>query len=98
MVVCLVLFWFNGALDRRYYVSFIPQQYKIDCKVTVELLDTESDETEKCVSNAQTWNNYVEGLSNPMASMSSATRTGDSNNLAKIEIKTEKSDDDVVSV
>lgn len=32
-----------------------------------------------------------------MASMSSATRTGDSNSLAKIEIKTEKSDDDVVS-
>lgn len=67
--------------------------------MTIELLDTESDETEKCVSNAQTWNNYVECLTNPMASMSSnATRTSDSNSLAKIEIKTEKSDDDVVSV
>ncbi|KAG4067430.1 hypothetical protein HA402_009667 [Bradysia odoriphaga] len=68
--------------------------YKIDCKVTIELLDTESDETEKCVSNAQTWNNYVECLTNPMASMSNATRTSDNSNLAKIEIKTEKSDDD----
>ena len=65
--------------------------------MTIELLDTESDETEKCVSNAQTWNNYVECLTNPMASMSNATRTSDSNNLAKIEIKTEKSDDDAVS-
>lgn len=66
--------------------------------MTIELLDTESDETEKCVSNAQTWNNYVECLTNPMASMSSTSRIGDGNNLAKIEIKTEKSDDDVVSV
>lgn len=66
--------------------------------MTIELLDTESDDTEKCVSNAQTWNNYVECLTNPMTSMSNAVRTGDSNNLAKVEIKTEKSDDDAVSV
>lgn len=67
--------------------------------MTIELLDTESDETEKCVSNAQTWNNYVECLTNPIASMpaTSASRSSDSNNLAKIEIKTEKSDYDAVS-
>lgn len=43
------------------------KQYKIDCRVTIELLDTESDETEKCVTNTQAWSNYVELLSNPAA-------------------------------
>lgn len=35
-------------------------QYKIDCRVTIELLDTESDETEKSVTYAQEWSTYVE--------------------------------------
>uniref|UniRef100_A0A1B0CEV8 Sin3 C-terminal domain-containing protein n=2 Tax=Lutzomyia longipalpis TaxID=7200 RepID=A0A1B0CEV8_LUTLO len=41
--------------------------YKIDCRVTIELLDTESEDTEKCVANTQAWSNYVERLANPAA-------------------------------
>lgn len=40
-------------------------QYKIECRVTIELLDTESDETEKSVSYVQEWSSYVERYSNP---------------------------------
>lgn len=32
----------------------------MDCRVTIELLDTESDDTEKSVSYAQEWSTYVE--------------------------------------
>lgn len=51
---------------------FVSIQYKIDCRVTIELLDTESDDTEKCVANTQAWSNYVERLANPAASATSA--------------------------
>jgi paired amphipathic helix protein Sin3a len=65
-------------------------QYKIDCRITIELLDTESEETANNVTNSQNWSNYVERLANPAASMTS----GNSN----IEIKQEKPDDDIVSI
>lgn len=41
-------------------------QYKIDCRVTIELLDSESEEVEKPAAlKAQKFSKYVERLSNP---------------------------------
>lgn len=91
-------------------------QYKIDCRVTIELLDTESDDTEKCVTNTQAWSNYVDLLTNPAAGPNAGgvggagTTTGVSNRLSaadgtstsstnqeQVEVKIEKSDDELVS-
>lgn len=69
-------------------------QYKIDCRVTIELLDTETDDNDKCVSNTQTWNKYVERLSNPAATSSAANRMSAHDS---VEIKTERPEDDMVS-
>uniref|UniRef100_A0A1L8DXH5 Paired amphipathic helix protein Sin3a n=1 Tax=Nyssomyia neivai TaxID=330878 RepID=A0A1L8DXH5_9DIPT len=82
--------------------------YKIDCRVTIELLDTESEDTEKCVANTQAWSNYVERLANPAAggdgssgTTPSATGNGASapgGSGAGMEIKTEKPDDEMNSL
>ncbi|XP_059614340.1 paired amphipathic helix protein Sin3b isoform X2 [Phlebotomus argentipes] len=83
--------------------------YKIDCRVTIELLDTESDDTEKCVANTQAWSNYVERLANPGAGptgvpgasgsatpgASGAANSGGASGNG-VEIKTEKPDDEMV--
>ncbi|KXJ76129.1 hypothetical protein RP20_CCG010286 [Aedes albopictus] len=73
--------------------------YKIDCKVTIELLDTESDDTAQNFSNAQNYSNYVDRLSNPAAtgtgSESGASITGGATGSGNVEIKTEKPDDDL---
>lgn len=82
------------------------QQYKIDCRVTIELLDTEPDENEKCVSNAQTWSNYVERIVSPGTGANNTTNAvssaavnvnNNANNSEKVEIKEEKIDEVVVS-
>uniref|UniRef100_A0A182W9T0 Paired amphipathic helix protein Sin3a n=1 Tax=Anopheles minimus TaxID=112268 RepID=A0A182W9T0_9DIPT len=41
--------------------------YKIDCRVTIELLDTESDDTATNFANTQAYGSYVNRLSNPAA-------------------------------
>lgn len=41
--------------------------------MTIELLDTETEDTEKSVANAKTWSNYVERLANPTATATSNT-------------------------
>ncbi|XP_021703939.1 paired amphipathic helix protein Sin3a isoform X2 [Aedes aegypti] len=73
--------------------------YKIDCKVTIELLDTESDDTAQNFNNAQNYSNYVDRLSNPAAtgtgSESGASITGVTTGAGNVEIKTEKPDDDL---
>lgn len=84
------------------YHSPIYFQYKIDCKVTIELLDTESDDTAQNFNNAQNYSNYVDRLSNPAAtgtgSESGASITGvTTGGAGNVEIKTEKPDDDLVS-
>lgn len=56
-------------------------QYKIDCRVTIELLDTETEDTEKSVTNAKTWSNYVERLANPTATATSTTGDATSQNV-----------------
>lgn len=56
-------------------VSSVRFQYKFDCRVTIELLDTETEDTEKSVANAKTWSNYVERMANPTAT-ATATATG----------------------
>ncbi|XP_031639948.1 paired amphipathic helix protein Sin3a [Contarinia nasturtii] len=79
--------------------------YKIDCRVTIELLDTESEENEKNTQNAKTRNIYVDRLTNPVQTIvtdatnqssgkitrSTITSSGD-NSLA---IKEEKLDEEV---
>lgn len=71
--------------------------YKIDCKVTIELLDTESEDTAQNFNNAQNYSNYVDRLSNPAAtgtgSESGASITGAG--ATNVEIKTEKPDDEL---
>ncbi|XP_050076400.1 uncharacterized protein LOC126563743 [Anopheles maculipalpis] len=41
--------------------------YKIDCRLTIELLDTESDDTATNFANTQAYGSYVNRLSNPAA-------------------------------
>lgn len=41
--------------------------------MTIELLDTETEDTEKSVANAKTWSNYVERLANPTATATTTT-------------------------
>lgn len=67
--------------------------YKIDCRVTIELLDTESDDKEKGAKSSQSWNNYIEGMKSPKPTpviMSQINR-----DLAHAEIKQEECDGDV---
>lgn len=89
------------------------KQYKIDCRVTIELLDTDSDENEKHVQNASNWSNYVDRMANPVTSSAistsnqtgnagtTTTASGQSNSTTtadtSLEIKEEKMDEDVVS-
>lgn len=50
------------------YFSFLSHQYKIDCRITIELLDTESEdvaEREKPVNKVKSWSKYVDRLTNP---------------------------------
>lgn len=93
------------------YFDLIPFQYKIDCRVTIELLDTDAEDTEKSVQNSKTWSNYSDRLANPTATTtaSNATSTNQANNsnngasnssannADSVEIKTEKMDEDAVS-
>lgn len=59
----------NPMTIARKYSLTIPLsllQYKIDCRVTIELLDSESEEVEKPAAlKAQKFSKYVERLSNP---------------------------------
>lgn len=68
--------------------------------MTIELLDTESEDTAQNFNNAQTYSNYVDRLSNPAAtgtgSESGASITG-AGGATNVEIKTEKPDDELVS-
>lgn len=90
----------EGALqDENCFKVYI---YKIDCRVTIELLDTESEDTAQNFNNAQNYSNYVDRLSNPAAtgtgSESGASTTGGTGlagSHSNVEIKTEKPDDDM---
>ncbi|XP_063699111.1 paired amphipathic helix protein Sin3a isoform X2 [Culicoides brevitarsis] len=79
--------------------------YKIDCRITIELLDTESEDPNTGVAGVQSWTNYCERLANPAASGSNSTAGGngcagssDSGAGTNVEIKTENPDDDSVAV
>lgn len=73
--------------------------------MTIELLDTETEDTEKSVANAKTWDMYVERHVNPTTgtniapanSSNSAVNNNDTTNADSVEIKTEKMDEDAVS-
>uniref|UniRef100_A0A8D8FNN4 Paired amphipathic helix protein Sin3a n=1 Tax=Culex pipiens TaxID=7175 RepID=A0A8D8FNN4_CULPI len=41
--------------------------YKIDCRVTIELLETDTEDTAQNFASAQQFSNYVDRLSNPAA-------------------------------
>ncbi|XP_013119117.2 uncharacterized protein LOC106096081 isoform X2 [Stomoxys calcitrans] len=52
--------------------------YKIDCRVTIELLDTDSDdmtEREKPVNKVKSWSKYVDRLANPSSANNSHNTT-----------------------
>lgn len=67
LVVCTSITWFR-----------LQQQYNNNCRVSLELLDTENDETEKTVASTQKWSSYVDQLKNPVATDSLATASSSS--------------------
>lgn len=81
-------------------------QYKIECRITIELLDTESEDNEKNAENSKTWSNYVDRLKNPVtANVTNSTNqsSGVTGSLAKkmcdetsLAIKEENLDVDLV--
>lgn len=85
----------------------IQRQYKIDCRVTIELLDTETEDNEKNIQNSKTWNNYVDRITNPLttsdvlqlnqASASTVRATTNTTGEMSLSIKEEKMDEDTVS-
>ncbi|XP_055307876.1 paired amphipathic helix protein Sin3a-like, partial [Sitodiplosis mosellana] len=77
--------------------------YKLDCRITIELLDTESDDNEKNAQNAKTWDNYVDRLTNPVSAntndltnQSSVPIARSASDETSLTIKEEKMDDDLI--
>lgn len=101
----MYLLYLKRNNEKTKYFVFL--QYKIDCRVTIELLDTESEENiEKTVENTTKWNDYVDNLKNPLSSNkvvnnSSANNSGVNNSEifepSNVEIKMEKPDEENVS-
>lgn len=94
------MFWIRNFTKSLLFFSTF--QYKIDCRITIELLDTESEDPNTGVSGVQSWTNYCERLANPAASNSAtggnaSSGSGDSGAGTNVEIKTENPDDDLVS-
>lgn len=93
--------YFEHAIDRRFVCVF---QYKIDCRVTIEMLENDTEDTSTGnFEQGQATSKYVDRYTNP-----SLGGTGGRINSRKnshngtsfgtdIEIKTEKPDDDSVS-
>uniref|UniRef100_A0A0K8UJE7 Paired amphipathic helix protein Sin3a n=1 Tax=Bactrocera latifrons TaxID=174628 RepID=A0A0K8UJE7_BACLA len=54
--------------------------YKIDCRVTIELLDTEVDEAEKPLNKVKSWSKYVDRLANPAANSISSQNVANLSN------------------
>lgn len=73
----------NKTVARKDSLSILLSllQYKIDCRVTIELLDSESEEVEKPAAlKAQKFSKYVERLSNPALGAGGTGGGGGSNN------------------
>lgn len=73
-------------------------QYKIDCRVTIELLDSEPEEVEKpAVLKSQKFSKYVERLANPAigggGGGANSAASGNDNNMDTTDIKTEEEED-----
>ncbi|XP_068143700.1 paired amphipathic helix protein Sin3a isoform X2 [Drosophila tropicalis] len=61
--------------------------YKIDCRVTIELLDSEPEELEKSVIKEQKFSKYVEHLANPAIDVSGSDSTNiTSNTLLSLDM------------
>lgn len=88
-------------------------QYKIDCRVTIELLDSEPEEVEKPNAlKAQKFSKYVERLANPALgsggggnsgggggnSGGSSSALGNDNIAESSDIKTEEEEEDNAEV
>ncbi|KAH8400891.1 hypothetical protein KR009_001639 [Drosophila setifemur] len=83
----------NILNDENCFKVFI---YKIDCRVTIELLDSETEEVEKPAAlKAQKFSKYVERLANPASVGGSGNSTGGNNeNIVETsDIKTEEEED-----
>lgn len=92
-----------------FYSFNLNAQYKIDCRVTIELLDTDSEDNEKSVQNAKNWSEYVDRIANPItntnnttnessAAPTETTATENQNDAEmSMDIKEEKLDDELVS-
>jgi len=73
-------------------------QYKIDCRVTIELLDSEPEEVDKPAAlKAQKFSKYVERLANPAlgggGNAGSNSALGNDNIVEASDIKTEEEED-----
>lgn len=73
-------------------------QYKIDCRVTIEMIDNETEENASNFEQNQISSKYIDRFSNPNSNSKNKSRNNSNNdNGQDIEIKTEKPDDDMVS-
>ncbi|CAO1419976.1 unnamed protein product [Diamesa tonsa] len=82
--------------EEMYFKVFI---YKYDCRVTIEMLDNDTEDASSTTfENAQASNKYVDRYTNPASNTSAGmnNRSNSHNNgpFTDIEIKTEKPDDD----
>ncbi|XP_052869994.1 uncharacterized protein LOC128275509 [Anopheles cruzii] len=59
--------------DENCYKIYI---YKIDCRVTIELIDTDSEDTTNNFVNSQAYSSYVDRLSNPAAGAGTGSDSG----------------------
>jgi hypothetical protein len=76
-------------------------QYKIDCRVTIEMLENDTEDTSTTnFEQGQATSKYVDRYSNPATGGRINSRNNSHNGTSfgtDIEIKTEKPDDDSVS-
>lgn len=78
-------------------------QYKVECRVTIEMIENENeDNMASNFEQSQVSSKYVDRYANPNSSNSKNKSRNNSNNDAAhagndIEIKTEKTDEDMVS-
>lgn len=83
--------------NQEFSYNFLHFQYKFDCRVTIEMLDNETEESSTTnFEQGQATSKYVDRYTNPAHSGRINSRNN-SHNGTDIEIKTEKPDDDSVS-
>jgi hypothetical protein len=94
--IFIVSFYFKF---KKFKYNKILLQYKIDCRVTIEMLENDTEDASTTnYEQGQVTSKYVERLTNP--SLSGSLRVSSRNNSLnglEVEIKVEKPDNEMVS-